>query len=103
MHWRIQGGARDAPVGPNSLIFMQFSAKIIDKHTHFGSWRLPSEKSWIRHCIGRSKGSQQPPHENPGSATGVDVSWALGTHLPLFLHFQWWIQGGRLQHPSSVS
>ena len=26
-HWRIQGGAREAPGGPNSLIFMQFSAK----------------------------------------------------------------------------
>ena len=47
-----KGGARDAPPpgGPNSFIFMQFSAKIIGSHTHFGSWRPPpSGKSWIRH------------------------------------------------------
>ena len=40
---------RGVPGSPNSFIFMQFSAKIINKHTHFGSW-----------C---------PPGENPGSAT----------------------------------
>ena len=43
-------GTRAPPGGPNSFIFMQFSAKIINKHTHFGSWR--------------------PPGENPRSATG---------------------------------
>ena len=47
-----RGGTRDArpPGGPNSFIFMQFSAKIINKHTHFG--------------VGT------PPGENPRSATG---------------------------------
>ena len=47
-HWWIQGGApgtRVPPGGPNSFIFMQFSAKIINKHTHFGSWRPPRGKS----------------------------------------------------------
>ena len=47
IHWRIQGGApgtRAPPGGPNSFIFMQFSAKIINKHTHFGSWRPPPGK-----------------------------------------------------------
>ena len=41
-----KGGARDAqpPRGPNSFIFMQFLAKIINKHTHFGSWRPPPGK-----------------------------------------------------------
>ena len=35
---------RDAPTGgPNSFIFMQFSAKKISWHTHFGSWRSPQE------------------------------------------------------------
>ena len=46
------------PGGPNSFIFMQFSAKIINKHTHFGSWR-------------------PPPGENPGSATGIDFRLSL--------------------------
>ena len=27
IHWRMQGGARNAPPSQNSLIFMQFSAK----------------------------------------------------------------------------
>ena len=47
----LRGGARDArpPGGPNSFIFMQFSAKKIGWHTHFGSWRPPWGKSWIRH------------------------------------------------------
>ena len=54
-HWWIQGGRQGRappppPGGPNSFIFMQFSAKIINKHTHFGSWR-------------------PPPGENPRSAT----------------------------------
>ena len=47
LHWRIQGGVpgtRAPPGGPNSFIFMQFSAKIINKHTHFGSWRPPLGK-----------------------------------------------------------
>ena len=38
-------GTRAPPGGPNSFIFMQFSAKIINKHTHFGSWRPPWGKS----------------------------------------------------------
>ena len=29
------GGARDAPVGPNSFIFMQFSAKILQNNPNF--------------------------------------------------------------------
>ena len=44
------GPGMHTPWGPNSFILMQFSAKIIGSHTHFGSWR--------------------PPQENPGSATG---------------------------------
>ena len=38
-------GTRAPPGGPNSFIFMQFSAKIINKHTHFGSWRPPNPRS----------------------------------------------------------
>ena len=43
-------GRAPPPGGQNSFIFMQFSAKKIDSHTHSGSWR-------------------PPPGENPGSAT----------------------------------
>ena len=54
MHWRIQGGARDAPGGPNSFI-LQFLAKKFAKNTNLG--------------VG------DPPQENPGSATGMDVEY----------------------------
>ena len=37
-------GTRAPHWGPNSFIFMLFSAKIINKHTHFGSWRPPPGK-----------------------------------------------------------
>ena len=37
-------GRAPPPGGPNSFIFMRFSAKIINKHTHFGSWRPPLGK-----------------------------------------------------------
>ena len=47
-------GTRAPPGGPNSFIFMQFSAKIINKHTHFWSWR-------------------PPPGENPRSATDIYI------------------------------
>ena len=49
-----RGSARDAPPprgGPNSFIFMQFSAKKLKNNSTFGSWRTPSGKSWIRHCF----------------------------------------------------
>ena len=51
-HWRIQGGApgtRAPPGGPNSFIFMQFSAK---------NWKIIA-----------FLGVGAPPGENPGSAT----------------------------------
>ena len=44
-----KGGARDAPPGPNSFIFMQFSAKKMKNNSTFGSWRTPLGKTWIRH------------------------------------------------------
>ena len=52
----IIGGFKGAPGmpllprGPNSFIFMQFSAKKLKNNSTFGSWRTPSEKFWIRHC-----------------------------------------------------
>ena len=60
-------GRAPPPWGPNSFIFMQFSAKIINKHTHFGSWR-------------------PPPGENPRSAT--ESSYLIGLE-PLF-HLKFW-------------
>ena len=51
MHWRIQEGARDTPRGPNYFIFMQFSAKYLQKNRSLGLGTLP------------------PPKENSGSAT----------------------------------
>ena len=36
-----QGRLPSSPGGPNSLIFMQFSAEKIGQHTHLGSWRRP--------------------------------------------------------------
>ena len=40
-----KGGARDArPPGPNSFIFMQFSAKKLKNNSTFGSWRIPLGK-----------------------------------------------------------
>ena len=54
IHWRIQGGApgtRAPPGGPNSFIFMQFSAKM---------WKIIA-----------ILGVGAPPGENPGSATGI--------------------------------
>ena len=51
LHWRIQGGrqGRAPPRGPNSFIFMQFSAK---------KWKIIA-----------ILGVGAPPGENPGSAT----------------------------------
>ena len=51
VHWRIQGAApprgRTPLPGPNSFIFMQFSALL--------ELTLPSRgKSWIRHCAART-------------------------------------------------
>ena len=43
------GQGRAPPGGPNSFIFMQFSAKNMQNNSTFGSWRTPQE--------------------NPGSAT----------------------------------
>ena len=51
-HWLIEGGSRDAPPGPNSFIFMQFSAKNLQNNRlAHPLWELaqPSGKSWIRH------------------------------------------------------
>ena len=48
-----KGGARDAPPGgPNSFIFMQFSAKIWKIIAILGVSTPPWGKSWIRHCRG---------------------------------------------------
>ena len=55
MHWRIQGGRQGRappPGGPNSFIFMQFSAKM---------WKI----------IAILGVGAPPPGENPGSATGM--------------------------------
>ena len=53
-HWRIQGGApgmRAPPGGPNSFIFMQFSAKMWKIIAILGVGAPPPwGKSWIRHC-----------------------------------------------------
>ena len=51
-HWRIQGGApgtRAPPGGPNSFIFMQFSAKMWKIIAILGVGAPPWGKSWIRH------------------------------------------------------
>ena len=58
-HWLIpladlRGGARDArppPGGPNSFIFMQFSANIWKIIALLGVGAPPWGKSWIRHWI----------------------------------------------------
>ena len=39
-----KGGARDAPQGPNSFIFMQFSGTKLKNNSTFGSWRTPLGK-----------------------------------------------------------
>ena len=45
-----KGEARDAPGGPNSFIFMQFSAKNCKIIALLGVGAPPSVKYWIRHC-----------------------------------------------------
>ena len=86
-----KGGARDAPPpgGPNSFIFMQFSAKIINKHTHFGSWRPPWGKSWIRHWISYSSLFQTMRTRGRSAfiprGGGGYISPHLGPHLPVCL------------------
>ena len=40
-------GRQGRPRGPNSFIFMQFSAKYVKINTTFGSWLTPSGKSWL--------------------------------------------------------
>ena len=40
---------RAPPGGPNSFIFMRFSAKKLKNNSTFGNWRTPWGKSWIRH------------------------------------------------------
>ena len=44
-----KGGARDAPPGPKFFHFHAVFDQKIGPHTHFGSWRPPWGKSWIRH------------------------------------------------------
>ena len=46
-HWRIQGGrqGRAPPRGSKFFHFHAVFGKIINKHTHFGSWRPPWGKS----------------------------------------------------------
>ena len=58
-HWRTQGGARPPSTleGPNSFIFIQFSAKKLKNNSTFGSWRTP--------------------RENPGSATVSNYIFSL--------------------------
>ena len=51
-HWRIQGGRQGRappPGGPNSFIFMQFSAKMWKIIAILGVGAPPWGKSWIRH------------------------------------------------------
>ena len=48
-HWRIQG-ERPPPRGPNSFIFMQFSAKNWKILAILGVGVPPWGKSWIPHC-----------------------------------------------------
>ena len=49
-----KGGSSLAPPGSKffhfQAVFGKEKCKIIGKHTHFGSWRTSSGKSWIRHC-----------------------------------------------------
>ena len=49
----LRGGARDArpPGGPNSFIFMQFSAKKKSVSTPTLGVGAPQGKSWIHHCF----------------------------------------------------
>ena len=47
VHCWIQGGRQGrapSPVGPNSFIFIQFSAKKLKNNNTFGSWRTPLGK-----------------------------------------------------------
>ena len=44
-----RGGDRNAPRGPNSFIFMQFSVKSFQNNSNLGV-ASPLGKSWIRHC-----------------------------------------------------
>ena len=53
-------GRAPPPGGPNSFIFMQFSAKIINKHTHFGSWRPPLGKILDPPLLGVSISTARP-------------------------------------------
>ena len=55
-HWRIQGGGAPGtrappPGGPNSFIFMQFSAKMWKIIAILGVGAPPWGKSWIRHWL----------------------------------------------------
>ena len=45
-----RGAPGTRPPGPNSLIFMQFSAKKLQNNYNLGFGAPPSGKSWIRHC-----------------------------------------------------
>ena len=48
-HWRIQGAPGTcAPLGP---IFWGKNGWTVAFHAHIWSWRPPSGKSWIRHCL----------------------------------------------------
>ena len=56
LHWRIQGGARDAAsLGSISFILMQFLANtLLNNRFSLKNQGLapPSSKSWIRRCLG---------------------------------------------------
>ena len=66
-----RGGTRDErpPGGPNSFIFMQFSATNWKIITFLGVGTPPWGKSWIRHC------------------TPLQKNWNLGTSR----HFEFWL------------
>ena len=68
-----KGGARDArpPGGPNSFIFIQFSAKIRKIIAILGVGAPPWGKSWIRHWGGLCLGGG---HCVGGFCPGVSVS-----------------------------
>ena len=58
-------GRAPPPGGPNSFIFMQFSAKIINKHTHFGSWRPPLGKILDPPLVAVDKRNSSSSEEEP--------------------------------------
>ena len=61
LQWRIQSGHASPPFSPNYLIFLQFSAEILQNnrlaHRPWGVGTPLSEKPWILHFIGGFNGA----------------------------------------------